>query len=56
MTDKILRKNKIGFLALTYLEVIEGLCQYDIAIYNQIIIDSVGISGLKEIKQKAWKN
>ncbi len=55
MVDRIYRKDKIIWFVGNYLNFAE---RYDdeIPMINQIIIDSVGISGLKEVKRRAWKN
>jgi hypothetical protein len=59
MTEKITRKEKINCLAQLYIDKISaGTINGDIhswTILNQIIIDSVGVTGLKEIKTLAYK-
>jgi len=50
---KIKRKQKIEQLAKLYLKV--PLANVDYSVFNAIIIDSIGVSGLKRVKEKAWK-
>ena len=54
--NKVLRKNKIEYLAAWYrIELNNPDNDLTAEILNQIIIDSVGVSGLKEVKNRAWK-
>lgn len=51
--EKIYRKDKIDLLSKIYLSLAE---EFNVKILNQIIIDSVGVSGLGKVKEIAWKN
>ena len=54
----ITRKQKIDFLVNQYKNMVKysDFDTIDYGIENQIIIDSVGISGLKEIKKRVWSD
>lgn len=53
---KILRKEKLDYFSMWYrTEMIENTDQSIFPVLNQIIVDSVGISGLKEVKRRAWR-
>lgn len=52
---KIRREDKIDLLVQIYFDWVEK-CDNQVPVVNQIIIDSIGINGLKEVKRRAWKN
>jgi len=51
---KIKRAEKIEQLVILYKIILET-SQFQTPTINQIIVDSIGITGLKQVKQKAWE-
>lgn len=51
---KIYRKDKIELLGKIYLNAI-NIGEDNARVWNKIIIDSIGVSGLEQVKQIAWK-
>ena len=52
---KIKRAEKIEYLSKLYMvKIVTNSIEEDAPTLNQIIIDAIGISGLKEVKKKAW--
>ena len=54
--EKIYRKDKIELLASIYFGVVESGDSETTIAFNKIIIDSIGVSGLEEVKKIAWKS
>ncbi len=54
--EKIYRKDKIELLGNIYLNVVNGGNSQTSSIFNEIIINSIGVSGLEKVKKIAWKN
>ena len=52
---KIKRADKIEYLSKLYMvKIVTNSIEEDASTLNQIIIDAMGISGLKMVKKKAW--
>ena len=54
MGNKIYRKDKIELLGNIYFGMFQ-VGEGEVRIVNQIIIDSIGVSGLEKVKKIAWK-